>query len=222
MKKIFLSLFFIFLIIFIGIFSFIKVRKPFILGVAVEGTEFSYLKLNLLEKDMGVKPGIVLFYLPWPFITEQNSSILVKRSLNIIWQSGLLPCLTWEPFNVLAEDVLRGNWDVYLENFIKEIKAYNNPVILRFAHEMNLDHYHWGVKKNNFNSKTPELYKELFRYIVKFFQKNQVNNVLFAFSPNAESIPDIAWNDMINYYPGDAFVDIIGLDGYNFGTSMQA
>ncbi|MDX1531405.1 MAG: glycosyl hydrolase, partial [Rhodothermales bacterium] len=42
-------------------------------------------------------------------------------------------------------------------------------------------------------------------------------NVAWVWSPNVVSVPDTPDNDMHRYYPGDAYVDWVGLDGYNFG-----
>jgi hypothetical protein len=33
-------------------------------------------------------------------------------------------------------------------------------------------------------------------------------------------VPEEAWNDWGNLYPGDAYVDWMGVDGYNWGTSQ--
>jgi beta-mannanase len=45
-------------------------------------------------------------------------------------------------------------------------------------------------------------------------------NALWVFCPNAASVPGDSWNVWSNYYPGDAYVDWMGLDGYNWGTTM--
>ena len=43
-------------------------------------------------------------------------------------------------------------------------------------------------------------------------------NIEWVWSPNVVSIPRTPANDLHLYYPGDAFVDWVGIDGYNFGT----
>ena len=45
-------------------------------------------------------------------------------------------------------------------------------------------------------------------------------NAVWVFSPNNGNSPDEAWNQWANYYPGDNYVDWMGIDGYNWGTTQ--
>ncbi len=80
------------------------------------------------------------------------------------------------------------------------------PVIFRPWHE-HTGHWFWWRAK----SCTPEEYKTLYRFTVDYLRKEKkVHNVLFAYSPDA-------FKDSAHYmlhYPGDAYVDIFGLDYY--------
>jgi len=40
-------------------------------------------------------------------------------------------------------------------------------------------------------------------------------NVVWVWSPNHVSVPNTTWNAAANYYPGDGYVDWVGIDGYN-------
>ncbi|MBU1026402.1 MAG: hypothetical protein KKA31_01585, partial [Candidatus Margulisbacteria bacterium] len=42
-------------------------------------------------------------------------------------------------------------------------------------------------------------------------------NVKWVWSPNHLSFPNESWNEASDYYPGSAYVDWIGIDGYNWG-----
>jgi beta-mannanase len=46
-------------------------------------------------------------------------------------------------------------------------------------------------------------------------------NVAFGWAVNSESVPDIQGNQIEDYYPGDQYVDYVGVDGFNFGTPWQ-
>ena len=39
------------------------------------------------------------------------------------------------------------------------------------------------------------------------------------FIPNANSVPQEPWNSATLYYPGDQYVDILGMDGYDWAVS---
>ncbi len=76
----------------------------------------------------------------------------------------------------------------------------NLPVYLRFGAEFDV----WT------NSSTPQEYIEAFRYVADFFHR-QNKNVAMVWSPNQVS----AWNvDADDFYPGDAYVDWVGMSFY--------
>ena len=63
-----------------------------------------------------------------------------------------------------------------------------------------------------------EKYIAAYRHIHDVFTNAGATNVLWVFCPNVDSVPGDAWNAWANYYPGDTYVDWMGLDGYNWGT----
>lgn len=122
--------------------------------------------------------------------------------------------------------ITSGQYDRYLTAFARSAKTWGRPLIIRFAHEMNTRRYHWGTSETAYGPGSPRFYQDMFRYLVNLFRKEGAGNVLWAFCPNAESIPnrtmtpDAAWNTATAYYPGNGFVDILGMDGYNWGTTQ--
>ncbi|NGX28731.1 MAG: Endoglucanase H [Candidatus Anoxychlamydiales bacterium] len=218
----------IFLTIFIFFFNFLVFAQDDTLffGTAIDGFPISTSKLKKIQKEIGIKPDIIVFFLMWPNKEKINNSFNLTYSLDAIDQFGAISCITWEPMflnnsqeqTILKADIVNGKYDEYLDEFIFQIKAFKKPIIIRFAHEMNLSRYHWGVEKDEYNESSPDIYIQMFRYIVDYFKKNKVKNALFAFCPNVDSVPNTSWNKFKNYYPGDKYVDILGLDGYNWGT----
>ncbi len=196
-------------------------------GFAMEGFPITKELLDEQKKKTMINPGLILFYLQWPSPSSKPAS--VKESLNSIWEIGALPCLSWEPMYyqekseliIPCEDILSGRYDHYLTFAAEEIKAWGKPLVIRFAHEMNISRYHWGVEKANYDKGYPSKYKKMFQYVVDFFRLKQVNNVLWAFCPNSDSIPGESWNSASNYYPGDRYVDILGMDGYNWDVTAN-
>lgn len=199
----------------------------FIWGFSVEGFPISEKNLNDLENETKISAQCIQFYLQWA--SEPKNFLPLKSSLEAISSSGAIPCLTWEPHIVLREiyhaipydKILKGEYDAYFDHIIKDIKAWNKCLIIRFAHEMNLDKYHWGGNENQFNQNSPEHYIQMFRYVVDYFKKQKVDQVFWAFCPNAESVPNLLWNHSRNYYPGDDYVDILGMDGYNWDITDE-
>lgn len=75
------------------------------------------------------------------------------------------------------------------------------PVLWRPLHEANGRWFWWGVGG-------PEPFKKLWHMMFENFTvKHHLNNLIWVFSPGAET-------DLAAWYPGDAYVDIIGQDHY--------
>jgi hypothetical protein len=209
-----------------------KQGHPCFWGIALEGYPITVAQLEKVEQELGFPPKMVMFYLQWP--APHGTGEFPQESLEVIWQRGAVPCLTWEPMyrrdnsevTVLYEQIAAGQYDSYLTNFAREAAAWGRPLIIRFAQEMNLERYHWGTEKGRYGPQSPEIYLKIFRYVVDFFRRTEAHQVLWAFCPNAESLPNpvhdfaAAWNRAQNYYPGDTYVDILGMDGYNWGTTQ--
>ena len=45
-----------------------------------------------------------------------------------------------------------------------------------------------------------------------------MDNAIWIFNPNDRDYPPANWNHFMAYYPGDEFVQLIGITGYNTGT----
>ncbi len=195
------------------------------LGVNLEGEKITEKTLQATKEEVNFPIGFVNFFLRWPRFFEKP--FFPKDTLFMIWHMGAVPCITWEPMTydnkvIFFEEIIKGEYDDYIDFFARELKKWGKPVILRFAHEMNLSSYHWGVKLEDYNENYPGLYQKAFRYVVSIFKKEGAENVFFAFCPNADAAPREKWNTLKNYYPGDRYVDILGLDGYNFdGRSFE-
>lgn len=203
-------------------------------GVALDGHPLTESRLEVVEDEIGLKPDLVVFFLQWPGPGNTDEGIFPVESLDAVWSRGAVPCVTWEPMYI--EDgaertihwslILDGFYDGYLISFAEQAGLWGRPFIIRFAHEMNLERYHWGTTKEDYGPESPMIYQRMFRYVVDTFKKAGADNVLWAFCPNAESVPspmyqpEARWNTVRNYYPGDEYVDILGMDGYNWGTTQ--
>lgn len=80
------------------------------------------------------------------------------------------------------------------------------PIIFRPLHEMNGSWFWWGSSGTG----TTDNYKALYQLTVDYI-KERTRSVLFCWSPN------ISFNS--NYYPGDEYVDVVGVDGYELTTT---
>jgi beta-mannanase len=163
--------------------------------------------------DYGKRPALILTFLDWGAFPDEN----VVRD---VYDRGGILVVTWEPWQakekkaVDYDAILDGKANVYIREVALKLKSIGKPVFLRFAHEMNGDWYPWSGQKIG-----SEKYQHLFRYVRKIFDEVRAENVRWVFSINAENIPQE--NVYRDCYPGDRFVDYIGLDGYNWGTTQS-
>ncbi|MFO7544023.1 MAG: glycosyl hydrolase, partial [Trueperaceae bacterium] len=65
----------------------------------------------------------------------------------------------------------------------------------------------------------PTALRNAWRHIHAIFQQEGATNVRWVFSPNVTDEPRTTTNRLENYYPGHDVVDILALDGYNWGDT---
>ncbi len=201
-------------------------------GVALEGYPVTPARLAACREETGLAPRLVLFYLQWPAPGEVQA--FPRASLEAITEAGAVPCLTWEPMYlgpagqetaITLADLLAGGYDAYLRDFARAAAAWGRPLLVRLGHEMNLARYHWAVAPEAYGPESPAAFQRFHRRVVELCRREGAGNLRWVFCPNAESNPHprwhgAAWNTAAAYYPGDDFVDVLGMDGYNWGTTQ--
>lgn len=154
---------------------------------------------------------------------------------------------TLETGDLNSCEVFSGNYDSIIVTFAQEIKRWGKPLMLSFAGEMNGNWSRWSGAKNfgpDCNQTYleaadlcghygcddcnriecydgPERYRDMYRHVHDIFVAQDVTNVTWVWVVNHESFPnesDQPWNHPDNYYPGDKYIDVISVDGYNWGN----
>ncbi|XP_060086113.1 mannan endo-1,4-beta-mannosidase-like [Ylistrum balloti] len=94
-------------------------------------------------------------------------------------------------------------------NHLYDSQGKKIPVIFRPFHEMNGNWFWWGTNSRTQN--TAHEYILLYRFVVEYLRdQKRVHNVLYAYSPGKLHHN----SDYMKYYPGDNYVDILGMDFY--------
>ncbi len=102
-----------------------------------------------------------------------------------------------------------GKYDEFLRQWANDAKSDGHRILFRFGFEFNGDWFSWSLK--------PDAYVKAWRRAHRIFQEVGAANVEWVWAPNVISCPNTDDNNMHLYYPGDGFVDWVGVDGYNFG-----
>lgn len=214
-------------------------------GVALDGRPVGAGRLAELASRYGHRPGLVVIFEQWPEVPPADPAKAqpglggLAQSLAAIAAAGAVPVVTWEPMYyrqadgaevILTETSIRdGRYDAYLDACAALFAAQPGRVIVRLMHEPNLSRYHWGVTRDAYGPESPAAYQRMWRHIVGRVRQTSgpgAGRVQFAFCANAESVPgpgnaaDAGWNTLAAYYPGAAWADLIGVDGYNWGDTQ--
>ncbi|NLK72680.1 MAG: endoglucanase [Clostridiales bacterium] len=148
----------------------------------------------------------------------------IKNALEKAYNDGRYVELTLQTIRQTPEegnimyDILNGEYDVFFNEYAVMLREFRHPVLFRLDNEMNGD---WCLYSAYHTSKDTLIYKEVYKYIHKIFKDNNVDNVIWVWNPHDKSFPNFKWNDALMYYPGDSYVDVVGLTGYNTGTYYQ-
>jgi hypothetical protein len=188
-------------------------------GVATPSNAWNNAELQQVADLTGHRPSLVLHYLGFP---EE----LHPQQLANVAAWGATPFLTWEPFDWRAgsveqpsyalRNIADGRFDAYLTRTARTLAAFDGPVLLRFAHEMNGHWYPWSEQVNG-NRRGD--YVAAWRHVHDLFRQHGVDNVQWVWSPNVE-FPGS--QPLAELFPGPAYVDVVALDGYNWGSDAPS
>lgn len=124
----------------------------------------------------------------------------------------------WENYGYSLDNIIAGTYDANIRSFAQQAASYQCPVIISLFHEMNGNWDSWdGTMPGNSPAKVIAAWK----HVHDLFTAANVTNVKWAWAVNNVSVPDVAGNQYSDYYPGDAYVDYVGIDGFNFGNPWQ-
>lgn len=185
--------------------------------------QYDYMESNELykiENQINHKFKLLLLYTEFKeaYDSTQMRDFLDKAySENRIVELTLQPRTTHQQGNDLFR-VLDGYYDEFLHDYAKDVADFKYPVLFRFANEMNGD---WCEYSGYHMSLDTELYREMYRYIYNIFKEHSADNVIWVWNPNGKSFPDFRWNSEAMYYPGNGYVDVLGLTLYNTGNFYE-
>lgn len=179
-------------------------------GVATPGLPSDPTMLDRWAQATGHSPSVALSF-------QSLAQPVNTAALQAVSRSGRLPMLTLEPHDPAAPDrnpyplssLAAGRFDGLLRSQAAAVRAVGAPVAVRFAHEMNGDWYAWG---QGVNGTTPADFLAAWRHVHDVFEAAGADNVLWTWAPNLVDFqPE---QDLGRLYPGDDYVDWVGLSGY--------
>lgn len=181
-------------------------------------------ELGKIHAASGRWPVMIgLDYCGW----DQGEAMIDVRQPNQLateyWRSGGLVNISWHAPNpskpnggglkergikladVLAPGPTHDRWMKSLDQVaagLQELQAAGVVVIWRPLHEMNGGWFWWGAQPQ---ADFIALWRHMFDY---FTHTKGLHNLIWAYAPNHGQRP------VDSYYPGDAYVDLMGIDAY--------
>jgi hypothetical protein len=188
--------------------------KQVAFGAYASGFGGTALQITQLERQLGAHLAIASSFRGlgdvFPDAT-QRAEASAGHTLLIAWDLG---DSAYTRFTTFTD----GSHDAYLSRVAQKVAAFGKPVYLRPWAEMNAD---WTAFQPTADGSrpaggTPEEFVAAWRYLVSFFDSQGATNARWVFNPTTDTYAETT--DVRTIFPGAAYVDVLGLDGYNWGN----
>lgn len=195
---------------------------PVAIGAYLPDVLFKHDVLTTFSEAIRRMPDFLVWYASWSdglFGDEQRANLQLLDS----W--GLVPVIAWDPMDHFGPpidqpayalaNIIRGDFDAMIESWAQGLATFGSPVVLNFAHEMNGNWTPWGI---GVNGNQPGEFVTAWKHVHDIFSSVGTPNVSWMWTPNEmyEGVPA----SIDEVYPGDAYVDWYGMNGFNWGEAI--
>ncbi len=160
-----------------------------------------------LEQQLGRELDIIHWYQNWDTDWDEElvASVAYERRI---------PMISWQSRDRSVRDIAAGMYDDYIRSWARGVSDFHRPVYMRPFPEMNGDWTDWNGD--------PEGLVRAWIRITAIFREEGAHNAFWVWSPNVTDDPRTEANRMEHYFPGPAYVDVLALDGFNWGTTRES
>lgn len=126
--------------------------------------------------------------------------------------------------NYSMESLADGSWDPELIRWCDKAAQIQSPLLVEFGTEVNGDWFPWNGRWNGGGETTgygdpsqpdgPESFIDAYRRIITTCRARGADNITWFYHADVGSSPNVSWNKTWSYYPGDSYIDWIGLSDY--------
>ncbi len=199
-------------------------------GLAADGLPGDGKLYDTVDAGAGRAPNLVEWfqYFDEPYPADKVSAA---------WVRGALPVITWmsapsdythrgDLSGFSLAGIAAGRHDGYLRAWAARIAVQQLPVVIRFDHESNGNWYPWSVgwHKQGITGNTPAQYRAAWQHIWNVFAAMGANAyTIWAYVPTRIDTLGTYGSGYPSQraivaasYPGDRYVDWVGVDGYQY------
>jgi len=205
-------------------------------GVTGEEDDITLNDLHSYEKAAGKKVAWVYFSNNW-----YKSRAFPLATAKWIRKSGAVPYIRLMLRDSSEQDkpnkvytlakILKGDFDAYIRSWARAARAFGSALIVEYGTEVNGRWFPWNGYWNGGGKTTgygdpkypdgPERFRDAYRRMISLMRNEGAGNITWVFHLNNDDWPDVSWNRFEKYYPGDAYVDWIGVSVYGALTPME-
>ena len=121
-------------------------------------------------------------------------------------ENGRIPFINWKAGGRWSS-IANGDHDDWIRDRADAFVEFGAPIYVTFHHEPENDLSWYG---------SPPEFAAAFRRTVDVFRSRGATNVAFVWTMMGWTFDPRSGRDPYAYYPGDAYVDVLGADGYNW------
>jgi beta-mannanase len=169
-------------------------------------------EVDAFERGARAHADVVMWFADWAH------GRFDARQARAVARRGSVPEISWEPWDATVGPrraqpryalgrIAEGRHDAYVRRFARAVARYGGPVRLRFAQEMNGRWYPWSESANG-NRRGQ--FVRAWRHVHGLFAAEGATNVTWIWAPVAGGLRR-------EQYPGPAYVDVLGVSGFNGG-----
>ncbi len=190
------------------------------LGAYISGAPWQSAEIDGFSSMVGTPPSVVMWYQDW---AHSGIKEFDPQKMDAVHSRGAMPMVTWEPWDYMGgtnqpiyslQSINAGKHDTHIRQWARDAAAWGKRFYLRFAHEMNGN---WNSWSPGVNGNTAPQYVSVWRRVRDIFGQEGATNLRWVWSPNVEADGSVPFSKV---YPGNAYVDWLGIDGYNWGTTQ--
>lgn len=177
------------------------------IGVIAEGVPGTYTPVAQFRAAIGAKVNLAGYYSGWG---EGFQSAFATTA----WEHGAETVVDVDPPHgqTAMGAVAAGRDDGYVRQLAEAIRAFGHPVVLDFGHEMNGNWSGFG-----YPSVRPATFVAAYRHVYNVFQQVGANDVTWVWAVN---VLQGGATSPGPYFPGNGYVDWIGIDGYDWTGTL--
>lgn len=208
-----------------------RAAGPMLLGIYYGSQGWKMEQVQAVESWQGQKHAVVNLFTNWDSNNKTSNNLFTQQVVNV-WNNKNIPMITWEPMHTNAPNdiearIANGQYDTYINAWADKMKIFlsgadgvygtadDRRAYLRLGHEMNGNWYPWSAAVG---ANTPADYINMWKHVRAIFSAKGMEStrLQWVWCVNNEDVGGFAAE---SFYPGDAFVDWIAVDGYNWGLT---